>query len=438
MGGKAARLAANVRFEMLLMCLLLLTAGAVVFKTELLERTVTFTPQNTAGLSHLLFSDGDPGVGGTSTIKDTGPLKWRCELRAEFRYRYCGLELFVDPHRGIKGLDLSNMRSLAVTMLYRGESTSFRVHLKNFDPRYSVRADDESPKYLRVEADTTPGKLQTTEFVTSDFGVADWWLRKHRLAPEFGRPQFDNVTSLIVETGSEAPPGTHDFEVRDIVVKTAIFSDAQWYSLLLALWIVMIVAFLGYRMVNLRRALEERRTLEALALRDAQEAARRDHLTGLLNRRGLTEAFDGLVSQRRGAMSIAAILIDIDHFKRLNDTFGHDGGDQVLAAFAGVIGGSVRVADLTARWGGEEFLVICADVDRRSAQRIAEKLRERVESFDFGACGPVTASFGIHWVHEAGPELTPMLALADEALYAAKTGGRNCCRLYRPDTSKAA
>ena len=159
------------------------------------------------------------------------------------------------------------MQSLAITLMYKGPSTSFRIHLKNFDPRYSTRADDESPKYLRVETDTTPGKWQTATFVPSDFGVADWWLRKRKLAPEFGKPQFDNVTSMIIETGSEAPLGAHSFQVRDITVQTAILSDAQWYSLLLGTWIAMIVIYLGYRVGNLRRALKERRTLEALALR---------------------------------------------------------------------------------------------------------------------------------------------------------------------------
>lgn len=436
--GKVLRLAANAKFEMALLGLLLLTAGAIAGKDQLLGRTISFTPQNTAASAHLVFSDGDPGVGGKSVTQDLGGLKWDCDLHPQHPFRYCGYELFTDRDKGTHGLDLSNMRSLGITMMYRGEATSFRVHLKNFDPAYSVRADDESPQYLRVEADTTPGKLQRIDFTTDDFGVADWWLRKHRLAPEFGRPRFDNVTSLIFETGSEAAAGHHSFEIREVRIHKAILSDAQWYSLLLGIWIVMIVAYLGYRVANLRKALRERQTLEALALREAQEAARRDHLTGIFNRRGMIEAFGAMAGQRRGAFDLAVILIDIDHFKALNDTHGHAFGDQVLAAFADVIGRSVRMGDMVARWGGEEFIVVCADVDRRGAQKIAEKLRERVESHDFGPCGTVTASFGIYWAHGAHPDLSRMVSLADTALYAAKAGGRNCCRLHRADMSKAA
>ncbi|MBW8881682.1 MAG: GGDEF domain-containing protein [Asticcacaulis sp.] len=434
--GKSLRLIASARFETALLGLLLLTAVAVACKTALLDRTIRFTPESTAGYSHLVFSDGD--TDGKSSVNGLGSLRWTCDLRAGNAYPYCGYELFLDHDRGTHGLNLTNMRSLAITMVYRGASSSFRIHLKNFDPRYSVKADDESPKYLRVEADTTPGQLQHTEFVLSDFGVADWWLRKRKLPPQFGRPQFDDVTSLIVETGSEAPLGHHEFDIREVIVHTAVLNDAQWYSLLLGIWIVMVVLYLGYRVSNLRRALEERRTLETLALLDAQEAARRDHLTGLLNRRGLTERFDDLVKSRPDPIPLTVILIDIDHFKALNDSYGHAFGDQVLSTFANVVSRNVRVVDMVARWGGDEFIVVCADVDRRGVQRIAEKIRERIAGFDFGPCGQVTASFGIYWSNLPAADLGQLVIQADMALYAAKAGGRNCCRFTSSSLSKAA
>lgn len=432
--GRLARLLANVRFELALLGLLLLTAGAVIWQDQILLRTTHFTPASTTSNSHLVFSDADSG--GKTVVQGTGPLAWDCDLRAGNPYPYCGYELFVDRNRGTHGLNLTNMRSLTIAMMYEGQATSFRVHLKNFDPHYSRATDDDTPKYLRVEADTTPGKWQRTSFVPDDFGVADWWLRKYKLAPQYGRPQFDNITSLIIETGSEAPLGPHAFRIRDIEIRTAIMSDAQWYSLLLGLWILMIVAYLGYRLSNLRRALSERRTLEALALREAQEAARHDHLTKVLNRRGVTERFEELRRARREA-AMTIILIDIDHFKALNDRFGHAYGDRVLAQIAGVISRNVRAVDLVARWGGEEFVVVCAGIDRRGAQRVSEKIRECIEAFDFGEGGRITASFGIHWSNAPETELSQMVALADIALYAAKAGGRNCVRLHRP-TMKAA
>ena len=433
--GKAVRLAMGAKFEMALLGLLLLTAGAVVWQKPILERTIRITPQTIAMRSHGLFSDAD--VGGATVARATGPLSWSCELRSGNPYPYCGYELYIDRHRGTHGIDLSNMRSFAITLMYQGAATSFRVHLKNFDPRYADRADDETPKYMRVETAATPGRWQRVEFVPSDFGVADWWLRKRKLPPEFGRPQFDDITSLTVESGSEAPLGWHSFVIRDITVRTAILSDAQYYSLLLGTWIVMIVIYLGYRVGNLRRALKERSLLEAIALREAQEAACRDPLTGMLNRRGLNERFDARVRERGDTASMAVILMDIDRFKALNDRHGHGAGDQVLAAFAGVIGRKVRAVDIAARWGGEEFIVVCVDGDRKGALRVAEKLRASVEAFDFGACGPVTASFGVAW-SASGGDLTALVAEADKALYAAKDAGRNCCWMLTPAMSQVA
>ena len=434
--GKAVHLASGAKFEMALLGLLLLTAGAVVWQKPILERTLRFAPENIASKSHGLFSDHD--AGGKTAVRDTAPFGWACDLRRGNPYPYCGYELYFDRHEGTHGIDLSNMRSFAITLLYGGPATSYRVQLKNFDPHYADRADDETPKYMRVETDTTPGRLQRSQFVLSDFGVADWWLRKRKLPPEFGRPQFNDITSLIIETGSEAPLGHHSFEVRDITIDRAILSDAQYYSLLLGIWIVMIVLYLGYRVGNLRRALKERQVLDALALREAQEAAGHDPLTGLLNRRGLNERFEALVRGLGERTGMAVILIDIDHFKALNDAHGHAQGDRVLEAFAAVIGRNVRVVDIAARWGGEEFVVVCSKLDRKGAMRVAEKLRACVEGFDFGPCGPVTASFGVHWSPAIDADLAAHVAIADTALYAAKAAGRNCCRMVRPAVSRAA
>ncbi|MGZ3304709.1 MAG: GGDEF domain-containing protein [Asticcacaulis sp.] len=424
------------RFEMVLLGLLLLTAASIIWQRPILDRTVHFTPQTISAGNDKLFSDHDAG-GGSRTHAD-GLMRWDCDLNAGNAYPYCGAELFIDRNRGPHGLDLSNMRSFAVTLMYRGPSTSFRVHLKNFDPHYATKADDESPKYMRVEADTTPGKVQRTEFVLSDFGVADWWLRKRKLPPQFGRPQFDNITSVIVETGSEAPLGHHSFDVSDITVRRAILSEAQYYSLVLGVWIVMIVIYLGYRVGNLRRVSIERQMLAAMQLQEAQEEARRDPLTGLLNRRGIGERFDALVRERRETVSVAVMLIDIDHFKRLNDSFGHDFGDVVLSAVGALIGRTVRTVDIVGRWGGEEFIVVCAGIDRKMAQQIAEKLRAAIETGDFGRAGPVTASIGVHWAAAAGNDLAALVAQADKALYAAKGAGRNLCRMYRQPVARVA
>ena len=138
------------------------------------------------------------------------------------------------------------------------------------------------------------------------------------------------------------------------------------------------------------------------------------------------------------AQGLAVILSDIDHFKSLNDRFGHSYGDEVLSTIATLIRRNVRGGDVVGRWGGEEYLAICPGIDALEAQHVAEKIRRRIEHFHFGDCEHVTASVGVHWTPSTGPNLTELVGLADVALYSAKRGGRNCCCLYRPGMAKAA
>jgi diguanylate cyclase (GGDEF)-like protein len=436
---RAAQATSNARFEALLFLLLLLTLAAITWQDRILVRTTHLTPESIGAYDRV--THGDAALKGRTTEHEIGPFHWTCDLRTGFDYPYCGYEIFFGKDRGIHGLDLTNFRSLSMTMLYRGPAKSFRLHLKNFDPRYAKLTDDDSPKFNRVEFPTTSGKVQHVEFSLADFGVADWWLRKHDVAPKLSHPQLDNVTSIDVQTGTEPALGHHEFEISEIVIRTAIMSDAQWYLALLGAWVVMIGAYLAYRLRNMTGEIERRRLLQAMALRqveEAEEAAREDHLTKALNRRGVAERFDQLSQEGGESRGMAVLLIDIDRFKSLNDSFGHGYGDEVLSTIATMIKRNVRAGDAVGRWGGEEFVVLCPGADALEAQHIAEKIRRRIEHFHFGDCEQVTVSVGVHFCPAPGPELRELVALADIALYSAKSGGRNCCRLYRPGMAKAA
>jgi diguanylate cyclase (GGDEF)-like protein/hemerythrin-like metal-binding protein len=163
----------------------------------------------------------------------------------------------------------------------------------------------------------------------------------------------------------------------------------------------------------------------------AREMARRadtDVLTGVANRQGFNEVIAREFARaRRFRHPLAIVILDLDHFKRVNDRYGHPVGDQVLAATARLLATRVRESDLVARWGGEEFAIIASVTDAAGAARLAEKLRALMEVTQLGPAGAVTGSFG---VAEMRPDDTveSMLERADEALYAAKAGGRNQVR----------
>jgi len=173
------------------------------------------------------------------------------------------------------------------------------------------------------------------------------------------------------------------------------------------------------------------RNREAALLREKlHEQAMHDKLTGLYNRHYVEEWF-GLELRRaqRHGRPIAAIMLDVDHFKRFNDSFGHEAGDLVLRELAGALKRSTRGSDVASRYGGEEFLVLLPECPLDAALRKAEQLREEVAKlelrYDSRPLGPVSVSLGVASFPDHAKESAELLRRADEALYLAKQAGRN-------------
>jgi two-component system cell cycle response regulator len=166
------------------------------------------------------------------------------------------------------------------------------------------------------------------------------------------------------------------------------------------------------------------------------ELAVTDQLTGLHNRRYMTGQLNALVARAvKGGDPVAALLIDIDHFKKINDNFGHDVGDEVLREFALRVASNVRAIDLPCRYGGEEFVVIMPDTTIEAAERVAERIRTHVSGSPFRVAGgeellTVTISIGVAATLGAEDSPAALLKRADEGVYEAKAAGRNkvCAR----------
>lgn len=167
----------------------------------------------------------------------------------------------------------------------------------------------------------------------------------------------------------------------------------------------------------------------ARAHEQISEMATTDGLTGMANQRAFRRGFEVMLQRaRRRGSPLGLIVCDIDHFKRINDTYGHPFGDEVLKGVAGVITDAVRVVDLAARNGGEEFAVVLEDSDRQGVRQVAERLRRGVERLTLhhrGEAVRVTISLGLTVFPGDGDTLPRLVSQADEALYRAKKGGRN-------------
>lgn len=169
------------------------------------------------------------------------------------------------------------------------------------------------------------------------------------------------------------------------------------------------------------------------ANQELDRQARTDPLTGLLNRRGLdAQLLQSLAIARRAERPLALLLMDLDHFKRINDTFGHDVGDEVLKLLARTLLRRLRDSDICARSGGEEFVAVLPDTDREGARVIAEALVLAMAQQADAVWGRVTLSVGVAILRHGDTEAT-LLRRADEALYEAKGQGRNRVCLEEPE-----
>ncbi len=424
----------SFRLETLLGALVFLTLLAIVGEKWILKRSMAI--DHTSGFALHLYDDSV--ARGNSEIERLDPerFEWRCHLRDRFAYPFCGFEILFDPVR-VAGIDLSRFDRVRVWLDYQGDSSTVRIYLRNFDPSYSTAGDDPSTKYNQVEFNVDVLRSGPAEFSLKDFYVANWWLLDYKIPPHLSHPQFDNVVVFEVQSGTSHADnlGEHHFLLHRVEFSGQYLSTEEWYLSIMGIWLVLILGFLAYRIVTLndqvrQQKRREEELLEINALldmrsRELEEKARTDSLTGAFNREGIEEAIKlGLWEWRSERKPLSIVMLDIDHFKQVNDTHGHAVGDRVLAAISNLVQGCIRNEDLFARWGGEEFVLVCRNTRVGQAAVIAEKVRERIALHEFEQGLTVTVSLGVACL-SANESLESLFKAADDALYTAKRRGRN-------------
>jgi diguanylate cyclase (GGDEF)-like protein len=193
-----------------------------------------------------------------------------------------------------------------------------------------------------------------------------------------------------------------------------------WSTLGILSGIYLLIVFFTRRIdAQQRQILEQNAHFEQLSVTDS--------LTGVLNRLGLLQRCREVSNLAdRFGHPLALLMIDLDHFKQINDSHGHPVGDAVLVRFTETVRAHMRVSDIFGRWGGEEFVVLAPHLSADEAMSLAEKLRQAIEQADFGPGIRVTASIGLAQ-YRAKESTAEMVERADRALYRAKAAGRNRC-----------
>jgi diguanylate cyclase (GGDEF)-like protein len=182
---------------------------------------------------------------------------------------------------------------------------------------------------------------------------------------------------------------------------------------------------INQELIEAHKRLEYKRGKLQEALTLVEKLATTDALTQLKNRRAFEEALNHEIAKaQRSHNPVSLIIVDADHFKYINDTFGHPVGDSYLQQLAHILGNNVRKTDLVARYGGEEFVLVLPNTEATNALHFAEKLRAAIESAEWSE-RPLTASMGVATLSESITNSALLLKWADEALYASKNNGRN-------------
>jgi diguanylate cyclase (GGDEF)-like protein len=423
------------RFELVLACLMALTFIGLTLPEKFLHHHRVIEP----GWYQKISTNDDSANGGASqsTLVDPYGYEWTCELRPSYKHPFCGFEIIVGQDR-LNGIDLSKYQTLKLWLEYEGVTESIRVNLRNANPDYVKPDDASSAKFNQLEfskrllLNEEGGPL---EIALENLSVAEWWIKAHDIPPRYARAELDNIVVFEVTTGTDSAMGAHHFKLSRVEFHGYHFSVEDWYFGIILSWLVLLLGYILYRLVQMSRQLQGQmlRESELLGINQVLDARSRkldlqsktDHLTGVFNRQGLEEALQATLNERRESKKpLSLIIFDLDHFKSVNDTWGHLVGDEVLIQVAGLVQKNVRMGDILARWGGEEFVLLCKDSTAKNAEALAEKLRELISHYPFAEDLNVTASFGVADI-KPGQTLDALFHHADLALYSAKKGGRN-------------
>jgi diguanylate cyclase (GGDEF)-like protein len=418
--------------EKLLLLLVLITLAALLFREPLLQSRYVIDASST-DLDFILDDDNQDGGNSVSEWLSREDLRWRCELKAQYLHPFCGMQIrFSDSV--LDGVDLSKYSSLDLDLEYEGEANSFRVFFRNAHPTYTKADDIRSAKFNTAELGKTSDSIYRNVQL-AHFRVVDWWLQLYDVPLEHTQIDFRNISIIEIQTGTAAPVGEHVFQLNKLEIAGDRVSNEQLYFAIIVCWIAAIVLYLGSRIRLLNRALHagKKRQQELTQIntlldqrhKTLEEKIKHDPLTGAYNREGIEESLTEAIQKWNvEGKPLALVIFDVDHFKNINDTRGHAIGDNVLREISGLVSDSIRGSDRFARWGGEEFIIVCANTDIDQAYELAEKLRKRIDGAQFVDNLRVSVSFGVAAIRR-GESLESLFNRTDLALYVAKNQGRN-------------
>lgn len=383
---------------------------------------------------------GRPGKIYGPEHQGTPSATWIDQDKAHFRCNYapgdtysCGWSLVMDTDE-TKGLDLSGYDGFNIVMYYKGNAPRIRPYLRNFDLAYSDPLRPGLTGKVMATAIRTRDLNKPVYVRASELSVAEWWLTEFDIPRQHSVRSMDNVVIFAFDFNVHSD---NEVRIEKIEAVGEWIDKESLYFLIISAWMGALVLelFSRFYAVKMRARAEELRLSRLsneykkleVEKQEFEALSTTDVLTGVMNRAGVQQFMQKLFESEGNWSEAGVLLFDIDHFKKINDGFGHDVGDAVLKEVAKIINANIRKTDIFGRWGGEEFILICPQVTEERLKALAEKLGELIAQQVVEASGhtlQVTVSIGATIV--GGQEsFEAVFKRADQALYQAKHNGRN-------------
>jgi polar amino acid transport system substrate-binding protein len=329
-----------------------------------------------------------------------------------------------DPSE-ILGKQVAVVKGYSVTEFLKRDYQNIElIEVENYDTAFKMVASGEvdlAADYLISSGD----RIQRLGLYNLKIAGNTPYINKLRVGIQKDQNELFSIFDKAVSTLQPQEVNAVINKWRTVRYQQAFNYTLLWQVLAAALIIILASLFWNWRLSAQKRNTQAALDELAKVQQKLEQLAVTDKLTQLFNRMKLDQVLQQELDRAvRYQTPFSLILIDIDHFKSINDEYGHQAGDSVLMSFADILMKSSRITDTIGRWGGEEFLIICSETTLEQAQQHAEKLRQKVAEKDFIHVGPRTASFGVT-SYQQNDSLNDLMVRVDEALYSAKHQGRN-------------
>jgi diguanylate cyclase (GGDEF)-like protein len=370
----------------------------------------------------------DEIVGGASKLNwiSKKDYHWVCNYNPGTDYPYCNVSV-VWSEAPYKKIDFSPYDYLNVHLAYSGDANYLRIFIRNYYPNNQGHDDLQSGKFNTLTTYVDEFN-QGAKIDLKELRVSDWWIRDYNVPPNKVQADVSKTIAFGIDIPHPAPLGRHEFELKSLKAVGYYFSKEVLYFSIIVFWTILLLSEMAIRFVNLQnKSKKYGKLLNKMSEQTAiyKEKAETDKLTKVLNREGLSHTIDSL-KQQGLLQQYALIVLDLDHFKSINDQHGHAVGDRVLQDVAKIINACMRSYDIVARWGGEEFVVLFHCLEKSNLVTFSEKIRMAIESGSYfpSQQGPITASIGVTRI-KADMDFAAAFEKADQAVYQAKEMGRN-------------